>query len=48
MTPPKPEGDTRAPALPAEMWALTFDRSREDWASSTGLVKEVIPAPTAG
>ena len=28
------------------MLALTFDRSREDWASSTGLVKEVIPAPT--
>ena len=28
------------------MWALTFDKSREDWASSTGLVKERIPRPT--
>jgi threonine 3-dehydrogenase len=27
------------------MWALTFDRSREDWASSTGLVKERVPMP---
>jgi len=27
------------------MWALTFDRSREDWAGSTGLVKERIPVP---
>ncbi len=29
----------------AEMYALTFDRSREDWDSSTGLVKERIPVP---
>ncbi len=29
----------------SEMWALTFDRSREDWASSTGLVKERLPVP---
>ena len=27
------------------MWALTFDKAREDWASSTGLVKERIPRP---
>lgn len=27
------------------MWALTFDRSREDWSSSTGLVKERVPVP---
>ena len=27
------------------MWALSFDRSREDWAGSTGLVKERIPVP---
>lgn len=27
------------------MWALTFDRSREDWAGSTGLVKERVPRP---
>ena len=32
-------------ALPTEMDALTFDRSREDWESSTGLVKERIPVP---
>ena len=29
----------------ADMLALTFDRSREDWASSKGLVKERIPRP---
>ena len=29
----------------SDMTALTFDRSREDWASSTGLVKERIPLP---
>jgi threonine 3-dehydrogenase len=29
-----------------QMWALTFDRAREDWESSTGLVKERIPRPT--
>ncbi|MDG1481879.1 MAG: alcohol dehydrogenase catalytic domain-containing protein [Myxococcota bacterium] len=28
------------------MWALTFDRSREDWKSSTGLVRERVPIPT--
>lgn len=28
------------------MWALTFDRSREDWSSSTGLVRERVPIPT--
>lgn len=27
------------------MWALTFDRSREDWDTSTGLVKERVPRP---
>ena len=29
----------------SDMYALTFDRSREDWASSTGLVKERVPVP---
>ncbi len=28
-----------------DMWALTFDRSREAWATSTGLVKERVPVP---
>ena len=28
------------------MLALTFDKAREDWATSTGLVKESIPRPT--
>jgi len=28
------------------MWALTFDRWREEWACSTGRVKERIAAPT--
>ena len=28
------------------MWALTFDKSREAWAESTGLVKERIPRPS--
>ena len=27
------------------MWALTFDRSRETWAGSTGLVKERVARP---
>lgn len=27
------------------MWALTFDRSRESWGGSTGLVKERVPLP---
>ena len=27
------------------MWALTFDAAREDWATSTGLVKERVPVP---
>lgn len=35
----------RPDGLPAEMWALTFDRSREDWACSKGLVKERVPTP---
>ena len=29
----------------ADMLALTFDRSREDWSASTGLVKERVPRP---
>ena len=29
----------------SDMWALTFDRSREDWNESTGLVKERVPLP---
>ena len=28
------------------MWALTFDKSREVWAESTGLVKERISTHT--
>jgi threonine 3-dehydrogenase len=28
------------------MEALTFDRSREDWSTSTGLVRERVPQPT--
>lgn len=32
-------------ALPDTMVALTFDRSREDWETSTGLIKEHIPVP---
>ena len=27
------------------MWALTFDRARESWDGSTGLVKERVPVP---
>lgn len=27
------------------MWALTFDKVREDWSSSTGLVKDRVPRP---
>ena len=27
------------------MWALTFDKTREDWNHSTGLVKEQVPVP---
>ena len=27
------------------MWALTFDKAREDWATSTGLVRERVPRP---
>ncbi len=30
----------------SEMWALTFDRSREEWACSTGLVKERVDVPS--
>lgn len=29
-----------------DMWALTFDRTREDWATSTGMVRERVPIPT--
>jgi threonine 3-dehydrogenase len=29
----------------SDMWALTFDRSREDWDTSTGLVKERVAVP---
>lgn len=32
--------------MPQDMWALTFDRSRESWDSSTGLVRERVPVPT--
>jgi threonine 3-dehydrogenase len=28
-----------------KMQALTFDRAREEWSTSTGLVKEEVPAP---
>lgn len=31
--------------MSTHMQALTFDRAREDWASSTGLVKESVPRP---
>lgn len=27
------------------MWALTFDRTREDWGTSRGMVKERVPVP---
>lgn len=27
------------------MWALTFDKAREDWATSRGLVRERVPTP---
>jgi threonine 3-dehydrogenase len=44
-----PEAQTEPPtaesALPSTMWALTFDRARESWDSSTGLVKERVPVP---
>lgn len=29
-----------------QMWALTFDRQREGWSSSTGMVKEQVPLPS--
>lgn len=29
----------------ADMWALTFDRRRETWAESTGMVRERVPVP---
>lgn len=29
----------------SSMWALTFDRSREDWSTSTGFVRERVPLP---
>lgn len=28
------------------MWALTYDRSRESWNESTGMVRERVPIPT--
>lgn len=31
--------------LPDTMVALTFDRSREEWSRSTGLIKEHVPTP---
>jgi threonine 3-dehydrogenase len=31
--------------MASDMWALTFDRSREDWSGSTGFVKERATAP---
>lgn len=31
--------------LPPTMGALTFDRAREEWSRSTGLVKDVVPTP---
>ena len=42
----QPPGVGRRGPQTDTMWALTFDKSREDWASSTGLVKERIPRPT--
>jgi len=30
----------------SDMWALTFDREREDWDTSTGFVKERVAVPT--
>lgn len=33
---------------PPTMWALTFDRTREAWDTSTGMVKERVPVPTLG
>lgn len=29
----------------ADMWALTFDRRRETWEGSTGMVRERVPVP---
>jgi threonine 3-dehydrogenase len=29
-----------------DMWALTFDRRRESWDTSTGMVRERVPVPT--
>lgn len=29
----------------SEMWALTFDKARESWETSKGLVKERVPVP---
>lgn len=28
------------------MWALTFDRTQQDWATTTGLIKQRVPVPT--
>lgn len=32
-------------ATPDTMWALTFDRRRESWSGSTGMVRERVPRP---
>jgi threonine 3-dehydrogenase len=40
-----PHNLDEGPTLPETMWALTFDRSREEWACSKGLVKERVAVP---
>jgi len=49
MTASRTEPDTHPSSLPAvlpdTMSALTFDRARESWAGSTGLVKEQVRTP---
>lgn len=30
----------------SEMWGLTFDRTRETWDTSTGMIRERLPLPT--
>lgn len=40
------DGPTSPPVIPPDtMGALTFDRKREAWATSTGLVKETVRTP---
>lgn len=40
------DGPTSPPVIPPDtMGALTFDRKRETWATSTGLVKETVRTP---